>query len=327
MKILIILLLLIPSLIWGLTFKDGKQVEEAVKYTNSIKSQKEGARTNQEYSDDNFRLIKNLLNDENPNIKIKRYTVLGAKMESSLKSWNNHGKHNGTIEVMDRKDLAFNGSNFFHITASFDQCDDSIILEYGKSQCDSERIRNEYNSSSNDANFKFNETMWLQFAFKPANNIILDNPLYRKLFFITQCAEDGAGYKSFALHIRDNLFFAKAKLFIDGKGLELTDFPLMLFDQDKINKNYGYNEWIKVRLWLSLNKGFQIWINDELKAEYSGKIRGNETDKECIFKQGLYVNASGYKNDPTRDNIAIWFDQSAIAKSEKELDRLLSKDK
>ena len=327
MKLIISLLLIIPSLSWGLTFKDGKQVEDAVKFTNSPNDKKDGSRSDQEYSADNYQLIRNLLNDENPNIKIKRYTVLGAKMESSLKSWNNHGKHYGTIEVMDRKDLAFNGSNFFHITASFDQCDDSIILEYGKSQCDSERIRNEYNSSSNDANFKFNETMWLQFAFKPANNIILDNPLYRKLFFITQCAEDGAGYKSFALHIRDNVFFAKAKLLIENKGLELTDFPLMVFDQNKINKNYGYDEWIKVRLWLSLNKGFQIWVNDELKAEYSGKIRGNENDKECIFKQGLYVNASGYKNDPTRNDIAIWFDQSAIAKSEKQLDMLLLKDK
>ena len=101
----------------------------------------------------------------------------------------------------------------------------------------------------------------------------------------------------------------------------------MVFDQNKINKNYGYDEWIKVRLWLSLNKGFQIWVNDELKAEYSGKIRGANKEKECKFKQGLYVNASGYKNDPTRNDIAIWFDQSAIAKSEKQLDILLLKDK
>lgn len=326
MKLIISLLLIIPSLSWGLTFKDGKQVEDAVKFTNSPNDKKDGSRSDQEYSADNFQLIRNLLNDENPNIKIKKYAVLGSKMENSLKSWNNLGKHYGTIEVMGRKDLAFNGSNFFHITASFDQCDNSMILEYGKSQCETERIRNEY-IVSNDSKLKLNETMWLQFAFKPANNIILDNPLYRKLFFITQCVGDFHGYHAFALHIRENLFFAKAKLLIEDKGLELRDFPLMVFDQNKINKNYGYDEWIKVRLWLSLNKGFQIWVNDELKAEYSGKIRESKYEKECKFKQGLYVNASGYKNDPTRNDIAIWFDQSVITKSEKQLDILLLKDK
>jgi len=343
MKYLSLILIFISIQLHALTFKsdgtviksDGTVVESTKELSASNSSSQN--RPKNIYKEDNLKLLNHLIKTDNSKYKVKPLELNGTPMKSTVGSWENHGRFNGSIEVRDRPDLAFKGNNFFHVTVSKDQCDPKIILEGGFTQCDFDTIRNEYIGEKYSADNS--KTLWIQYSFQPKKNIIIGNPLYQKLFFISQCKNSGKGNPTFGMKIKEHLLFAKVKLFEEGKGIVLTDFPLMEFEQNKITDDLGYEDWITVRYWLNYDLGFQIWVNDKIAAEYQGKLADIEVyqinddkkkykyqnENSCRHKHGVYMNGFGYKNDPTKKEMTVWFDNAVAGYSLEELEKNLNK--
>ena len=92
-------------------------------------------------------------------------------------------------------------------------------------------------------------------------------------------------------------------------------------------------DWTNVRINFKNTKNpdgkLKIWIDGELKYDYEGPTNwGDNQSRKCKFKIGLYTNANNFAvNKDKAENMIVFLDYMAIAKTESKLEKLLKKDK
>ena len=314
---------------WGLTFKDGKQVDN-----NKIISQLENRMSNEDYKVNNTNLIYKLTESTETDFENTPLKIQGMMTKDTVWSWQNHGKLNGSVKI-NEPNLAFTGKSFWHISTSYDQCEATIYDGMPQSQCERGSVRNEVRDSKN-ISVKGNDELWVQWSFKPMNNILHWQSNLGKWINIGQCHTGVDEGNIFSIEIKNqslnvflrvldsdenkdewgNVVFSKVpRAFV---GRHLTNSP----------GEYGSNRWTTVRVKISPKKGILVWLDDKLWVEYNHPLKRDF----CYWKQGMYVNGNtldkgGELSYSTRNNMAIWFDGMAVGSSKKELEENLEKEK
>ena len=121
MKRLFIIMFLIPSLSWGLTFKDGKQVDDSASSTNNISNT---AQKNSNQNDCNFRDVKQVVKKE---LKSGNYPW----KELSKKQKNNFNKYVFKGEYQQDGAMVLIDNNIIDRYEFFDEFKDDFISEKG----------------------------------------------------------------------------------------------------------------------------------------------------------------------------------------------------
>ena len=121
MKKFFILILLIPSLSWGLTFKDGKQVDDS---TSSSNNSSNNAQKNSNQNDCNFKDVKQVVKTE---LKSGNYPW----KELSNKQKNNFNKYVFKGEYQQDGAMVLNDNSIIDRYEFFDEFKDDFISEKG----------------------------------------------------------------------------------------------------------------------------------------------------------------------------------------------------
>jgi hypothetical protein len=273
------------------------------------------------------------------NVKLKFGTLKfpGINMQKSLTS-----KSKNFAEVIGAQEIAYNGNTFHSIVVDHSKCHKNH--EFSDCGQDMGSSRTELITKSSAYNFKEGTEGWINYAVLPAHNILFNNTSRR--FTVGQCHPlKGAQkitwmitFKNGQLELRHNWKMIKNN---DGTWTKGYETYRTLKKGFKANEFDGSFDWTNIRINFKNSSKpdgkLKIWIDGELKYDYEGPTNWNSIKKtekiatkrnKCAFKFGLYTNANltaVYKHDI--ENMTVFVDYMAFAKTEEKLEKLLAKDK
>ena len=272
-------------------------------------------------------------------VKLKFGTLKfpGIIMQKSLTS-----RSRNFAEVIGAPEIAYNGNTFHSVIVDHSKCHVSIkFSDCGQSMGSS---RTELITRSSAYNFIEGSEAWINYALLPAHNMIFDNR--KRTFTVGQCHPlKGAQKITWMLLIRDGQLQLKHNWKMtkkdDGKYVRGWETIRILKTGFKANEFNGNMEWTNIRINFknsSKQDGkLKIWIDAELKYDYEGPTNWNSIKKtekiatkrnKCAFKFGLYTNANlTSPNKEHIENMIVFVDYMAFAKTEEKLEKLLAKDK
>ena len=317
-KTLFTLLLLIPSLSWGLTFKDGKQVDSSSSNNqNDIIEDKPS---------DVFLLRNAGLSSED--------TTLNVPSGSELASKNLRNRYSVYKNIMKKIDynilsVITDDTRFGDTALVFRVGKDciGIKLDCARGEPDGgDYTRAEF--APIDYYGKFKDNAWTSYSFKIVSepeewspelvyiqqwHISNDSlpPMHglgiRKEFGLIFRAETMMGLQI----VNDNNPYCNS-----GKYCQVKDLELLALEWDDVRKG----EWIDVVQNINFdddpNKGYiKVWINGNLIIDHKGstnwsKLPGFNTNEELVwsYKYGLYTRFRGHE-------MAVAYDELSLARS------------
>ena len=253
-------------------------------------------------------------------------------------SQNSKIKNGGMAEIKNAPEFSYNGSVFYSVAVDQSKCK----VKEGWSDCSHHKgsSRVEFRDKSKWT-FTEGTEKWINYALLPAHNILFNNR--SRNFHIGQCHPQGhtitwmVTINNGKLHLQHNF---KSNKINDGTWVQGSEYPSfkVLKKWDNFNEYNGSLDWTDIRINFKNSKNpdgkLKVWLENKLVYDYEGPTNWNnykgfkgKRDK-CYFKFGLYTNAnliSPYKED--RENMIVFVDNMAIAKTESELENLLKKDK
>tara|TARA_B100001113_G_scaffold131749_1_gene107754 strand:+ start:1400 stop:2413 length:1014 start_codon:yes stop_codon:yes gene_type:complete len=273
------------------------------------------------------------------NVKLKFGTLKfpGIHMQRSLTS-----KSKNFAEVSGAEEIAYNGNTFHSIVVDHSKCHrNNEFSDCGQGMGSS---RTELVTKDSQYNFLEGTEGWINYAVLPAHNIMFNNT--SRLFTVGQCHPFKGAQKitwlimfnNGELQLKHNWKMRKNNDGTWSKGYQTRKTLKKGF---KVNEFNGSMEWTNIRINFknsSKTDGkLKIWIDGELKYDYEGPTNWNSIKKtekiatkrnKCAFKFGLYTNAnltSPYKEH--MENMTVFVDYMAFAKTEEKLEKILAKDK
>ena len=287
-------------------------------------------------------------------LKPKLLDFKGVTEKNSMKSYTGKGEMG---IVLNAENLAFKGKEFWQVTTDFSKCKNLDYYSDCKQTGGSSRIENrEINHGIKDGTEK-----WIHYAIKPVNNTLF--PDSARQFTIGQChPSDKGGHLGLTWMIRirnGKLWFHQGFLHKEvnylkedgtwGKKLawisheDVGDYKVnhfLLKDfvpqiKKEMNGLGGDGEWTSILLRhknsIKDDGVFELYIDNYDKPVYS--YYGPTSipkKKSCYLKFGLYTNrlASVANVNPTLvENMTVWYDAMAVAKTKNEVMALVEKDK
>ena len=272
------------------------------------------------------------------NVKLKfgELKFPGIVMQKSLTS-----KSRNFAEVIGAPELAYNGNTFHSIIVDHSKCHKNHeFSDCGQTQGSA---RTELITKSSAYNFREGTEGWINYAVLPAHNILFNNR--SRAFTVGQCHPlKGAQNITWMIKFKDgNLQMEhnwKMQKRNDGtwyKGMK----TMRTIKKFKANEFDGSFDWTNIRINFKNSSKpdgkLKIWIDGELKYDYEGPTNWNSIKKsekiatkrnKCAFKFGLYTNANltaVHKHDI--ENMTVFVDYMAFAKTEEKLEKLLARDK
>ena len=297
-------------------------------YDTASKDHKKWAKEFYQVKDkDKYTNVHETLLSDDIKLKFGYIKFPGIEMKSSLKS----GKNN-FAEVIGAQEIAYNGETFHSIIVDHSKC---YKGEWGN-DCGSSGGSSRSELKAKGYTFNEGTEKWINYAVLPANNILFDGR--SRTFTVGQChPQDDDGERiTWMIKFRDNTLELnhnfKSTQQNDGtwkRGYEVFR-TLKTFSA---NENNGSFDWTNIRINFKNSKKadgkLHIWIDGKLAYEYTGPTNWNDGKRDkCQFKFGIYTNGnltSPYKEH--MENMTVFVDYMAIAKTEAKLEKLLKKDK
>ena len=281
--------------------------------------------------------------------------VLGKEIEFTPKKIPFHGinfrmsmntkwKNGGMAEIKNASEFAYSGNTFYSITADQSKCTKNSD---GFSDClqDSGSTRVEFISKKwiGEGNEK-----WISYSVLPANNILWKAKTANtsaeksRRFTIGQCHPLKGDnitwmieYKFDRLILVTNFLSYKNDKGEWVKGTNKSTFSSL--KRFEINENNGSMDWTNIKINFKNSKKpdgkLKVWVDGKLKYNNKGptnwkSYKGYRNFKtKCVFKFGLYVNANIIESKKElRENMTVFVDKMAFAKTEEKLEELLKKD-
>ena len=280
--------------------------------------------------------IHNEVIGHNVNLDFGTLEFPGIDMQRSLDS-----KSTNFAEVIGAPEMAYNGNTFHSIIVDHSKCyKKSDFSDCGQTQGSS---RTELITKKAKYNFKEGTEGWINYAVLPAHNILFNNR--SRAFTIGQCHPlKGAENITWMIKFKDgnlvlehNWKMQKKNDGTWGKGMK----TLRTIKKFKANEFDGSFDWTNIRINFKNSQDpdgkLKVWVDNELVYEYEGPTNWNSIKKtekiatkrnKCAFKFGLYTNANltaVHKHDI--ENMTVFVDYMAFAKTEEKLEKLLAKDK
>ena len=250
-------------------------------------------------------------------------------------------KNGGMAEIKNASDFAHSGNTFYSITVDQSKCSRNTD---GWSDClqDAGSSRVEFTPKKW---IREGSEYWINYAVLPANNILFKRKGSSKKsrrFTIGQCHPmKGQNITWMVEYIYDRLKLVQNfKSYKNDKGEWVKGTNQSTYSSLKkfeINENNGSMDWTNIRINFKNSKKpdgkLKVWVDDKLKYDYEGptnwrsyKGYGNYRAK-CKFKFGLYTNANSIADKrETQENMTVFVDNMAFAKTEAKLEELLKKD-
>ena len=242
-------------------------------------------------------------------------------------------------EINGAEHFAYSGNTFYSVTVDQSKCNRNTD---GFSDCKQDSGSSRVELIAKGWTFTEGEEHWMSYAVLPANNILFNNPSRR--FTVGQCHPHDSEAITWMVKFKDGRLVLthnfKSWKNDNGewmKGSEwTTDNLLKKFDN--INEHNGSDEWTNIRIQFKNSKNpdgkLKVWINGGLKYDYEGPTNWNNYKgfkgykSKCVVKFGLYTNANlKSATKETRENMVVFVDNMAFAKTEVELEKLLKEDK
>ena len=281
--------------------------------------------------------------------------VLGKKIEFTPKkipfpgirfemSMNTKWKNGGMAEIKNASEFAHSGNTFYSITVDQSKCSKNSD---GFSDClqDSGSARVEFISRKW---IKEGNEKWINYSVLPANNILwkptsgYSYSEKSRRFTVGQCHPlKGQNitwmieYKFGRLELVHNFKSYKNDKGEWVKGTNKSTYSSL--KRFEINEHYGSMDWTNIRINFKNSKKpdgkLKVWVDGKLKYDYEGPTNWRSYKKyrnyksKCVFKFGLYTNANIIESKKElRENMTVFVDNMAFAKTEEKLEELLKKD-
>ena len=281
--------------------------------------------------------------------------VLGKKIEFTPKkipfpginfrmSMNTKWKNGGMAEIKNASESAYSGNTFYSITVDQSKCSknsdgfNDCAQDAGSSRV--EFIPKKWIGEGNEK--------WINYSVLPAKNILwkpkTSNTSSEKSrrFTVGQCHPlKGQNitwmieYKFGRLYLVHNFKSYKNDKGEWAKGTNKSTFSSL--KRFEINEHHGSMDWTNIRINFKNSKKsdgkLKVWVDGKLKYDYEGptnwkRYKGYRNFKtKCVFKFGLYTNANIIESKKElRENMTVFVDNMAYAKTEEKLEELLKKD-
>ena len=271
-------------------------------------------------------------------LKPKKLNFKGFTEKDTMDSWRSDGSQ---AEVKGANEFAYSGSTFYSVTSDLSECVATQWFSDCKQDNGSSRIEVK---DSKEWTFTKGTDKWINYAILPANNVLFKSQ--KRRFTVGQC-HPGESPITWMIKFYDgNLVLEhnyRWTLGADGNWHKMPSFGgnFQRLKKFEINERHGSMEWTNVRIHFvnsqDPNKGMlEIWIDGEKKWDYKGPTGYKNTNsadnknigEKCRLRFGLYVNSSLSAKDPAlAENMMVWYDAMAVAKTEEKLIKLLKKDK
>ena len=245
-------------------------------------------------------------------------------------------KNGAMAQVIGAEDFAYNGKIFHSFTADYSKCkkkekQNDCTHHFGS-------VRTEL-TSKDDWTFTEGTEKWIHYAFMPVRNILFPKNPHRK-YTVGQCHPDGHKITWMMTIQKANLIFThEFSSFKNNDEWKPSSMEKRrTLKKFKVNENNGTDSWTNVRINFKNSKKpdgkLKVWIDGKLAYDYEGptnwgkKKHKGKRRNVCYFKFGIYSNANlkaDHKHEA--EGMTVFTDYMAMAKTEKKLEEILSKDK
>jgi hypothetical protein len=270
-------------------------------------------------------------------LKPKKLNFKGFTEKDTMESWRSDGSQ---AEVKGANEFAYSGNTFYSVTADLSECVATKWFSDCKQDNGSTRVE-----VRDDKEWTFTEgtEKWINFAILPANNVLFED--WSRRFTVSQCHPGESPITWMIKFVGGNLVLEHNYRWTHNENgwFKMANYGGNYHTLKKLttNERHGSMEWTNVRIYyhnsMDPNKGqLTIWIDGEKKWDYKGPTgydNNNSADnkkigKKCRLRFGLYTNANLAATHPAlAENMQVWFDAMAVAKTEDKLIKLLKKDK
>ena len=268
--------------------------------------------------------------------KPKKIPFPGITFKMSMASKYSNG---GMALIKGAEDFAYNGKEFYAITVDASKC----RFSHGFSDCKQDSGASRVEFITKEYTWNEGTDRWVNYAILPAKNILFNNGSRR--FTVGQCHPLYGDNITWMIKWKDGrlVLSHNFKSFQDKdgnwrKGSAWPSDTILKYMKDDVNELNGKNEWTNIRINFKNSKNpdgkLHIWLDDELVYDYNGptnwsSYKGHKRDRNiCKMKFGLYTSANLKSAKPeTREDMVVFVDYMAFAKTEKKLEKLLKKDK
>ena len=312
---------------------------------SSIIHKKWAKKYHSKFSSDKHRYLNNLskltgIEVKNLSIKPKMLDFYGFEEKDSMNSYRGEGEQG---LVKGASSFAFKGDEFWSVTVDYSECKNKSGFSDCKQSEGSSRV--ETRDNKHWSMYEGSE-VWIHYAIQPKINILFRNDNRR--FTVGQCHPSDVGghkgltwmlrfrgsdlyivqyFKHYDLNFKDNdgeWKIKRATLDPETTSWKQTHTLLKKFDANEFK---GSNEWTSVMIHHvqsnQRDKGLlEVYIDgDWTNPVYSYKGEMSIPDKnKCYFKFGLYTNGNETAIDRKLvENMTVWYDNMAIAKSKSKL--------
>ena len=245
-------------------------------------------------------------------------------------------KNGAMAKVIGAEDFAYNGKIFHSFTADYSKCkkkekQNDCTHHFGS-------VRTEL-TSKDDWTFTEGTEKWIHYAFMPARNMLFPKNPHRK-YTVGQCHPSGHKITwMMTIQSAKLIFTHEFSSFKNNNEWKPSSMEKRrTLKKFKVNENNGTDSWTNVRINFKNSKKpdgkLKVWIDGKLAYDYEGptnwgkKKHKGKRRNVCYFKFGIYSNANlkaDHKHEA--EGMTVFTDYMAMAKTEKKLEEILSKDK